>query len=79
MAPRTVPAILHFARPIQNRVPIGGASVGASGGIGTAGPPAIAFAAVLVLVALGFLPKRLALNPPPCRSTLLAMQLERPG
>jgi hypothetical protein len=79
VAPLTVPPILHFARPMQNQVPIGGASVGASGGIGTAGPPAIAFAAVLVLVALSFLPKRLALNPPPCRSTLLAMQLERPG
>jgi hypothetical protein len=79
VAPLPATPVLDFAPPDQTRVPIGGATVGASGGIGTAGPPAIAFVAVLVLVALGFLPKRLALNPVPWRSTLLAMRLERPG
>jgi hypothetical protein len=77
----TVPvATLSVATvPVATLPTHGGASVGSSGGMWTAGPPAMVLVAMLALSVSSLRSRRFALSSAHWRSLVLATRLERPG
>jgi hypothetical protein len=68
-----------YAPPAQRRLPIGGATAGGGGGLGSAAPHVAAVFAALALALATILLGRVSLDLASWRSTLLASLLERPG
>jgi hypothetical protein len=68
-----------YAPPAQTRVPLGGATAGAGGGLGSPAPPAAVVVAALVLSLAATLLARFSLDLASWRATLLASRLEHPG
>jgi hypothetical protein len=78
-ARRSMSTVAAYAAPPQTRLPIGGASAGGSGGLGSAASPVAAVFGALGLALATILLARFSLDLASWRSTLLASGLERPG
>lgn len=77
--PQLMPEVVPYAPPpAQTRLPIGGATAGSSGGLGSPGPDVVAAFEVLALAFATFVLARFSLDLAPWRSTLLASPLEHP-
>jgi hypothetical protein len=71
--------VASYTPPAQVRLPLGGATAGASSGLGSPAPPVAAFFAALSLSLATILLARFSLDRASWRSTLLASRLEHPG
>jgi hypothetical protein len=79
-APPAVPAQATLsAPPEQTRLPIGGATAGGGGGLGSFAPPVAAWLATLALSLATILFARFCPDLPCWRSTRLTLRLENPG